>query len=879
MNNHPDTKVRAVLALLLGATTSSMALAQATTTATPPRDDEEVRLERFEVTGSRIQRIDAETPQPVIAIRRADFEATGFSTVGDALRALPMVSGTSLNSIDAGTSFTPGTSSINLRGLGNNNTLVLINGRRAAPYGSPGFNGFQTVFDFNSIPTAAIESIEVLKDGASAIYGSDAVAGVVNINLRRDFQGLTTELTVGNTTRTDSFEKGAFAIMGATSGRTSIVATVDWNQRNAIYARDLPWTRNADGTAVGGFDQRSSANVIANVRGLTDRDRFPDGWATFSTPQANPTLEAAVADNFFYNFQEDAGMFPETTRFGFYSRITHDINDSLRAFLELSFRRSEVRIDAAPTPLFTIQENGDSEFGTIVFPAENPYNPFGEDIVDLRWRMRATGNRINDVRSDVPRLLAGLAGDINEDWSWEAAAMYTQTQTSNTNAGTVFDSLVQEAFWGVDFDGETLYLNPFGPNDQRILDYVTGPNPNVDTYEVRTYDFSTSGMLFDLPAGRVGVAVGGEIRTEDMSAIGTIANVTGDVVGGGEGANTQGDRRVYAGYAELIVPLLNSLEVQLAARYEDYSDFGNTTKPKIAVKYRPMQEVIFRASYGESFLAPNLPYLYTTQSVSFSPSFLVDPLRPDDPRQQIRQLGGGNPDLQPEDTDVYYAGVVVSPFRSRRNSLWQGLTLSADYFRFDQTNLIGALSAAQILANLDAFGHLVIRNEPAPGESVGTISSVITTFQNLDQSLYEGYDFEVAWDHNFANLGRLRASVAATYLNRFDFNDEQWAGTWGQPKWRGTSTIAWNRGDWAASLFVTYIGRYEQLYTEGYVKEQLLFNPQVAWSGLRDTTITVGVRNVFDKAPPIDQGSTSLTNPGINYIEPAFWYVRVSHNF
>ena len=583
--------------------------------------------------------------------------------------------------------------------------------------------------------------------------------------------------------------------------------------------------------------------------------------------------------NNFYNFQEDAGMFPETRSFGFYTRATHEINDRLNVFLEASFRRSEVAIDAAPTPLFSANENGTSEFGTIVFPASNPYNPFGEDIVDLRWRLRETGNRVNDVTSDTPRVLIGMEGEINEDWSWQTGALYTKTQTTNTNAGTVFDNLLQNALSGVEIDGETLYANPFGPNDPRLIDYMTSENPNVDSYEIRSYDLSASGTLWDLPAGPLGLAAGGEIRTEKISNVGTIDNETGNVVGGSQGANTFGDRRVYSAYAEVGIPVLDQVEVQLAARYEDYSDFGTTTKPKVAVKYRPMEEVIFRASYGESFLAPNLPFLYTTQSVSFSSQFLQDPLRPNDPRQQIRQLGGGNPDLQPEETDVMYAGVVVSPFSRRRGTLLQSLTFNVDYFKFDQENLIDSLDASDILDNLDLFGHLVIRNAPAPGETVGTIDSVITTFQNLATAQWEGFDFGISWDHNFEAAGRIRANLAATMIKDYLFEGFEYAGTYNYPEWRGTATLAWNRGDWAASLYVTYIGDYAQLFTDGDVNEQWLFNPQVAYSGFWDTTITVGVRNVFDKAPPLDQSDTTLTNPAINPIEPAFWYVRLSRDW
>lgn len=880
--NNSSVSLRKPLALLgvgLSLFAAQAAFAQQAAPKDAEKEDKTLQLEKFEVTGSRIKRIDAETPQPVIAITRADFEATGFTTVGDALRALPMVSGQSLTSIDGGTSFTPGTSSVNLRGLGNNNTLVLVNGRRAAPYGSPGFNGFQVVFDFNSIPTAAIESIEILKDGASAIYGSDAVAGVVDIRLRKDFQGLSTELSFGNTFNTDSMERGGFAIFGTTSDKTSIVTTLDWSQREAIYARDLAYTATADGSSVGGFDQRSSANVIANVRGLADRVTFPSGQATFATPQTNPTLAAAIPGNRFYNFQEHAGMFPETRSFGFYTRATHDITDNLSFFGEFSFRRSEVTIDAAPTPLFATNENGDSVFGTIVFPATNPFNPFGQDITDLRWRMLDSGNRVNAITSDVPRVLIGLEGKIGDDWTWETGALYTKVQTTNTNAGTVFDRLLQDAFNGVEIEGEMLYANPFGPNDPRILDYMTGENPQNDTYQIRSYDVSASGSLFELPAGPLGVAFGGEFRTEKIASIGTVANETGQVVGGSEGANTFGARRVHSLYTEVGIPLHRMLEVQLAARYEDYSDFGTTTKPKVAVKFRPFDQLLLRASYGESFLAPNLPFLYTTQSVSFSSQFLADPLRPSDPLNQVRQLGGGNPLLQPEETEVQYAGFVLSPFTKSKGSLFQSLTFNVDYFKFDQTNLIDSLDAATILDNLDLFGDLVIRNAPAPGETVGTISSVITTFQNLTTGRYEGFDFGVSWDHNFPTLGRVRANLAATMINSRLREGTEFAGTYSEPEWRGTATIAWNRGDWASSLFVTYIGAYDQLFTDGDVNEQWLFNPQVAFSGFMDTTITLGVRNAFNKAPPLDQSDTTLTNPSINNIEPAFWYLRFSKDW
>ena len=845
------------------------------------RSGEDVVLEQFTVTGSRIKRIDTETPQPVVRITTADFEATGFTTLGDAIRAMPMISGQSLVSVDAGTSFTPGVSSFNLRGLGNNNTLVLVNGRRAAPFASAGFNGFQTVFDFNSIPTAAIESLEVLKDGASAIYGSDAVAGVINVTLKKNYEGLSTELSLGNTIDTDSFERGAFLIFGTSSGKMSNVTTFDWRQREAVYARDLDYADEADGRPYGGFDQGSSRTPIARVYGLADRVTFPGGRATFATPTTTPTIATAVPHlPQGYNFQEEAQFLPAERMFGFYTRTTYDFTDALTGFAELSFRRSEVDIDSASTPLATTSEQGDAPGGGIVFPATNPFNPFGQDIVDLRWRMQEVGNRQQQSQSDTPRIVLGLEGDLPfGDWSWQGGMLYTKNSTVNQQGNYVADRLVQDAFNGVVIEGQTLYANPFGPNDPRIIDYMRVSNPTKDDFEVRTFDVSSSGSLFDLPGGAVSLAVGAESRREEMSNVRTGLNKTGGLVGGGEGSGSSGNRRVFAGFMELSLPVHDKVEVQLAGRFEDYSDFGNTTKPKAAVVFRPIPEVLVRGSYGQSFLAPNLAFLYTAQSTSFTANTLADPLRPNDPRQQIKQLSGGNPDLQPEDTDVTYAGIVLQPFVSQRDSLFREFSIGVDYIKFDQENLLGRLAAEDILGDLDLYGHLVIRNAPAPGETVGTINAVSTTWQNLNNAEYEAYDFNLRWVLPENGLGQFRFETSWTHLVNFDFNGTDQDGTYSFPLNRGNFTAAWNKGDWAASIYVNYIGSYEDNFAIGEIKEQFVVNPQVAYSGFKDTKITLGVRNALNDAPPLDISDSKLINENTNYVEPLFWYVRVSKDW
>jgi iron complex outermembrane recepter protein len=338
---------------------------------------------------------------------------------------------------------------------------------------------------------------------------------------------------------------------------------------------------------------------------------------------------------------------PKTKNYGFYLRETHNFNQNLYGFVELSFRRSESIIGAAPTPVFNYNEHGDSPDGYLSIPATNPNNPFGEDL-GTEWyaRLVHAGNRINDVKSDTPRGLVGIGGKIPETtWTWETGALYTRNNTSNQNHGTVFDDLYQNALNGVTINGHLLYANPFGPEDPQITQYYTHNSPNSSKFELQTYDFSATGDIVDLPAGTLAVAVGGEARSELFADHKNPDNISGNIVGGAEGAPIHGKRNVRAAYAELRVPIVTGLQAQIAGRFEHYSDFGSTTKPKYALSYRPTNWLLLRASYGQSFLAPNLAYLYLSQITQFSDQALDDPKRPQDAPRQIETHGGGNPNL------------------------------------------------------------------------------------------------------------------------------------------------------------------------------------------------------------------------------------------
>jgi iron complex outermembrane receptor protein len=921
MNQHRTVIRGAARGLTAAATLLSLAAAFGQQPASSPSsgrpEDESVKLQSFEVLGSRIKRVDAETPAPVLRITAADLQATGFTNVDDALRALPFNNGSSIVPEGSGNGFASGTSTINLRGLGVNNTLVLLNGRRTVPSGAGSFNGFLSVIDLRQIPTTAIESIEVLKDGASAVYGSDAVAGVINITLRRSYTGVGMELSYGNTLDTDSAERSAFFIAGATAGKTSVLMTVDWYHRNMIKDADLDFARTADLRANRGATGNAEFNDAGNLVGIDSRSSssFPARFfipgtntvMSFVNPTSDPNPANAVAPSRvsgagFYDFQQITAQRPEETARGFSAYVRHEFSDTLYGFIDVMFRRVNSINIAAGSPFSAGSDRGSGTNGRLVVPAENPFNPYGNRYfgaagraIELStYRLVNAGPRVVDSETDYPRIVAGLGGELPRGWSWEAAYMFAQGSFLNLSPGTSFDSRVQEALLGVNIDGVRLYANPFGPEDPRITDYYSGTNPTKTTFKSNLYDASISGDLFQLPAGAVGVAFGAEYRTEALTDTRTLENESGNVVGGSEGNSYGGQRKVTSFYAEAKVPLTKQIELQVAGRYEDYTDFGETTKPKVAVGWKAFPWLMLRGSFSQSFKAPDLGQLYLTRSVSFTSGSVPDPRRPDQPNAQIRTVGRGNPALLPEETDTTYFGLVFEIPRG----WFKNLAFDVGYFKFDQKNLITRDGANFTLTNeLNLPAGRVVRNpltaeEIAAGITVGTLSYVATDWYNANKVEQEGWDFGLTYRWRSATLGTFNFGAQATYIANYEQTSANLFGVLGVididgndpvPQWRGNTSVSWRKGDWSASLFMTYVHGFNSIQPFGVPEERIAsyvrFNPQVSYRGFWNSTITVGMRNALNATPPryID-GSTGY-HPNVHSGEPAFAYIRLSKEF
>ena len=266
--------------------------------------------------------------------------------------------------------------------------------------------------------------------------------------------------------------------------------------------------------------------------------------------------------------------------------------------------------------------------------------------------------------------------------------------------------------------------------------------------------------------------------------------------------------------------------------------------------------------------------MYTSQVTTFSSSPLEDPKRPEDAPRQIQTRGGGNPNLQPEETDAIYAGFQINP-----TGRLKGLEFSVDWFEFKQKDLIAQLGEDYILKNEDTLPGLVVRNAPSAGESFGVISYINDTYLNIDEQTYRGFDFDLRYTLRTSAVGRFTFSLGGTYLQKLRYNDEEWEGTYTNPYWRGTFITTWDNGPWSASILVDYIGEFENFSEEGTVKRQVVVNPQVSYRGFHDIKFTLGARNALDRDPPFDEHSSTGYNNDISNPEKAFGYVRISKDF
>lgn len=754
-----------------------------------------LKLDKVEVTGSHIRRTDIEGVSPVLRLDREQIDKTGATTISELLRQLPINYGESFDE-KLVNSFSPGSSGLSLRGLGQENTLVLLDGRRLANYGFAQ-NLTNTFVNLNSIPLSAIERVEILKDGASAIYGSDAVAGVVNIITRKDYEGTEISATYGETSHGDGNEGSINLITGWNTAKSNLTLIFDYFKRSEILFADRDFSKSSDHTAQGGDDFRSLSTPLANV--------------------FDAVTEAPLAPIGLYDFNPYLSLVPETERTGAALNYTLEINPELTFFTQLGYANSSTEIQQAPT----------AEFADFVIPAGQAYNTYGVDVVTL-WRMSEWGNRQDSVETDNGRIAAGFEGII-QNWDWKAAVNYNRSKTVMDGKNYVNLAALETAVINDQ-------VNPFGtsPNSQAVIDGTKATIQRTGVSELYGADIIAVGEIAQLKNGPVNLAVGIGTRHESLEDTPDSLTEQGLIVGGG-GTSTKGDRDVNSAYAEFKLPLVDNTELQLAMRYEDYSDFGSETTPKVGIRYQPNSEWLLRGSWGKGFRAPSLPELYLGQTTAFSNDVVYGGVQRD-----AVIFYQGNPDLDAVKSESYVLGGLWEPIKE--------FTLGIDYWNYDINN------------GIEQDPQYVVDNYPGNVVDVGPVILIDSTFYNVATIKTDGIDLNVTYKWRPSEYGQFSLGALATYLLSYDrqrFSGqafENLRGTYRYPKWRAVMPLSWNRNVFGATLTANYIDGYDDTVNlsnpDNKVDSTLTWDIQFVYTGIRKSTLTLGVKNLTDEDPP-----------------------------
>lgn len=850
-------------------------------------------LDEVVITGTLIRGADAPT-SPVLLLGRDDVDRMGAPTVADMLAALPQNFG-GAGSADAAILGTDGRNTndlaatgVNLRGLGAGATLVLVNGRRMGGTGSKA-----DFADVSAVPTAAVDRIDVLLDGASALYGSDAVGGVVNINLKRRFEGQETRLRLGTSTQGGGEEIQAAHTLGHSWASGDFVFSYEYGRRWGLKGSDRPFTATSDLRGLGGTDHRviysHPANILVVNAALAS---YVVGWSV-PPGQSGVGLRpsdfiAGVAN--LENQRLGGDVLPKDERQGLYASLTQDVTDAVRFVGDVRYnhRRNEI---SRPSPISAFTITRANPF--FVSPNGSASHVIGYSFSDEIGAQSSYGS------SESLGVSAGFEIDLPHDWRGDVYAAMASELGERDSRNIVNSRFLNEALGAIPDDPATPYVaardgffNPYGDysvaNSRQLLGFLaSGYSFARNLSIVQTFDAKADGPVWRLPAGDLKAAIGVQARRERFKPQTTnLVATTRPVKAGGETYK----RSIEAAFLELRVPLVgeamdvpwvNRLEASLAARIENYGDFGQTTNPKIGLFWEPNDALKLRASYGTSFRAPNMPELYQLANNS--------PVLNQSPTGQVvgMLMSGGNRELEPETATTWSAGFDYG------SEALPGLQLSATWFDVEFTNQIGTpvlTSPASALTN-PAFAPFVTYVDPLGNPAdLARIRALMAASTSANIGLFPAEAYRAIIDARFVNTGSVTVrgiDVSASYSftagdDAFDLAlslsyladfERQFTPTApkvdslnlpGQPvDLRGRVSAQWSRGDYGASLALNYVDAY---HTEAGRKIdawatsdlQLRWAPDETSGALEGLTLALNVQNLFDIDPPFYDGPTGI---------------------
>ncbi|MBX3736929.1 MAG: TonB-dependent receptor [Candidatus Didemnitutus sp.] len=858
---------------------ANFAVAQTTTDAASPTDDKVLKLDSYQVTGSYLPAAANSVAIPVISIDRNSIENSGNSS--DVLEILrktaPQFNGNAnLGSGNAniGGGSTNGGSQLALR---NTNTLVLVNGRRVAyaPVGASG--GFQFV-DVNLIPVAAVERIEVLADGASAIYGTDAVAGVVNIILRSDYNGFEAGGRYGwATSQGHAAERSAYIVGGVSNGKTSFTMSAEWIKDDPIFAYERPYSAVTFGSPT----FAGSVNIGSDFYYLNDSLGAPAVVGGGRSPAALVAAgvysgpRSAGQQFELFNLSRYVTQKLGNQRHAFTGAFEHKVTDTFSIFGDLLYSNTRTASQINGQPL---------NIGSV--PAGQFGNPFDVAVTPRNRLVDHPRQFFNDTTGI--RGVVGLRGQLTPEWKWEAAANYNRITQDYKNPGVINNTNLIAAVEAGAFNLFARNNDPAAYGPFNIVGTASGGFVST----LVNYDAKVTGTLFQVPAGNVDVAVGGEIRREKLTGDAdplSIPDAQGNI--GWNGAVSlspfTADRDVKSIFTEIRVPVLANapgahlLELSGALRYEKYSDTSDPTVPKITVRYLPFNdEFALRGTYSKSFTAPTLYNLFGPAGIGFTSAFTLDPHDGSDPidNYQTNYQSTSNPNLDPAKSRNYTAGFVYSPKNLK------GFALSVDYWNIKQTGLIAAYGGARILQSVEdlgtaspyydrvRIGSFTGAHVTGPGQiSAGVPDDIYVTdsLVNLAAVKLDGFDVtaKYRWDTGTWGAFNFQSNVGIYNSYKVSFfpgeDPEETAGHSSNfngtvPRWQTYTSADYKWNNWGAFLGVRYLPSVTDNEDGAHVGSFYTLDASVSyafdrsWKYLGGARVTFGVNNAFNRFGPLD---------------------------
>ena len=995
--------------------------------AAQSNDERPADVETIVVVGSQIRGSSVTATLPVTVLNAEDIETTGAVSGDDLYRSIPQMGDVTFNPTTGATSsnFARGdVGSVNLRNLGVGNTLVLINGRRTVVHpGSQADDQLVPVLTYNSnaIPVNGVRNLEILRDGAAAIYGTDAVGGVVNNVLVDNLDGGSLEIQYGGAEGTGLRETNINASFGRdfASERGNFSFFFNMTDRTELSAADLDYTASTDkrplfvGTrfenaatldrrstlsAWGDFRTVGTGTISRNGQSVTSAAGFfhiqPDSFPACATDLAGDicmgsgTRATGGADRElrYDGATYPVSILPELERYNGFLTLRYDLAPHVEAYGEFGYYLARTR--SQQNPVFTIgstkvtipETNYWNPFGPVTFAdgSPNPNRLSGIDapvdgvaVTLMNYRFVDLGPTIVDVENTQTRSLAGLRGTF-AGFDWDTAILVSQARVTDEQ-DAISSTLLQQnlALSTPDaynpFNGGNPALPSVGgdsaPSSQAALDAISVVSTRRMRSTLALWDFKVSRPdLFSLPAGPVGMAAGVEVRREsqlddrDARVDGTISftdSVTGafqvsDLFGVSPTPDNSGSRTVSSAFLEFAVPVISpeqnipfvrSFELQLAGRFEDYSDFGNVAKPKIAAAWDIVEGLRLRGSWSQGFRAPNLEQVnaslvtrgntrtdYVRCEADLRAGRITD-FSDCSQRFVTTARRAGNPDLEAEESEAWSLGVVFQPDFVPQE--WGDFTFTADFWSVEQTGIIGlfgegnALILDYLLRTQGSSNPNVIREAPNAEDiaafagtgldPVGRVLYVDDQYVNLQPQEARGLDVGLLWNHTTDRFGDFRFSVNAAYLDRFyrdpspaiqalmDARDsgEINAGTiisgggdlvrrGGRPEWRWSASLNWSYDQFTVGAFTRYTGDVEDTGLTDSSGESWLVDSQITANlyaqyefenGLAENTrVRVGVRNLTNEDPPL--ASNANGHLGSLY-QPysRYWYASVRKQF